>query len=615
MLKTLKGKISLVYLCLVIMIAVVGAASVIDLYRLSRAIDGLMTANYKSIHAVGNMLEAVERQDSAALIYINIDKQKGIDLFSESSNVFLRWYNIEASNVTESGEGGFVENIHQYYIQYTKMFSELQEIRNARGLESAAEFYNNSMMPAFSKLKNELKELTLLNEKAMFDSKDRATRNARESMYLLLALSTVAIMGGFLASRFFTNRFLQPIDSLTETMKLVKAGDLNQQASVLSHDEIGELTREFNNMTKRLQQYEQSTLGTLVAEKNKSLAIVKSISDPLIVLDSHFRIILLNGACEKLYSIEEGKSVNKHFLEVIRNGELFDYISSPWDTEKDLREKIITIQIRDEVYYFNVILTPIQDMDTNLAGFIVVFHNVTQLKHLEKIRTDFIATISHEFKTPLTSIMMGTDLILDDNLGVLNEDQKEVMETIKEDGERLSTLVNDLLELTRIESGKAVFSFKPCSIEGIMENSIKPFYPLAEQQEVTLYYECEEDLPKVSADYEKITWVLNNLISNALKYTNAGDEIRIGAAVEQDRMVISVKDTGAGIPEEYLDKIFDKFFQVKGCDLEMRGTGLGLAVVKDIIEAHKGNIWCESKLDVGSDFTFTLPLANSKNIR
>lgn len=610
MMRTLKGKISLIYLFLVIMIAVVGAASVMDLYGLSKAINGLMTANYKSIHAVDNMLEALERQDSAALIYISVNTEKGIDVFTENTNVFLRWYEIESKNVTESGEQTHVDNIGTYYTKYVKLFSSLQEIRNTQGVEASVEFYNNTIMPDFIALKQELKALSGLNETAMFNAKDRATRTARVSMYWLLALTAAAIAGGFLASRFFANRFLRPIYSLTETMKLVKSGDLNQQAHILSHDEIGELAAEFNNMTKRLQQYEQSAIGTLMAEKNKSLAIVKSISEPLVVLDSHYRILLMNDSYERLFDVREDKAMNKHFLEVNRNGELFDCISGMIESEVESQQKIVKLMLDDEEYYFNIMVTAVKGMDTQPSGFIVAFHNITQMKLLEKVRTDFIATISHEFKTPLTSIIMGTDLILEEEMGKLTIDQKDVMSTIREDGQKLSSLVNDLLELSKIESSKAVFHIQPCRLDGVIESSVKQFYQQAEQKDVILEYECEEDLPRIFADAEKISWVLNNLLSNALKYTNAGDAIRVSAAVKGGRMHVSVKDTGAGIPAEYLDRIFDKFFQVKGYDLEMRGTGLGLAVVKEIIQAHDGEIWCESRLDAGSCFTFTLPLAD-----
>lgn len=609
MFKTLKGKISSVYLCLVILIAIVGTTAFINLFDLSRAINGLMKANYQSISAVSKMMEAIERQDSAVLIYINVDPQKGKDLFADNNEEFLKWYNVGAGNITEKGEDKLIDSIKTSYNNYVKLFLDLQEIRSKQGVVKSADFYNNRMMPNFIDTKNQLKDLSLLNEKAMFRGKDLATENAQNSVYLVLGLSIFAIIGGFIVSRFFTNRFLMPISSFTQTIKLIKAGDLNQQADITTKDEIGELAQEFNNMTKRLQQYERSTLGKLLAEKNKSLAIVKSISDPLIVLDTDFRIVLLNDAFEKIFNVREEVLTNKHFLEGIRNGEIFDFISSTFKSRDETQQRIFLVKVNHEEYYFNVIVAIVKDNDANLSGMIAVFQNVTQLKELEKIRTDFIATISHEFKTPLTSIMMGTDVLSDEGTGLLNEGQKEIIKAMHEDGERLTKLVNDLLELTRIESGKAVFNFQEYAIDDIIECSIKPFYQIAEQHDVSLLFQYDDDLPPVFADFEKITWVLNNLISNALKYTNAGDEICVGAVEKSGKVYVSVKDTGVGIPEEYLNDIFKKFVQVKDGDFEVRGTGLGLAVVKDIIEAHHGEIWCESKLDVGSNFTFTLRIS------
>lgn len=613
MIKTLKGKISLVYLSLVVLIGIVGITASINLFNLGRAIDGLLIANYKSIHAAANMLEAIERQDSAVLIYVNVDMQKGKELFADNNEEFLKWYNVNANNITEKGEKELIQNIKVSYNNYLKLFLDLQDIRSSQGVERAIAFYNTKMMSDFISTKDELKQLSQLNENAMFRSKDLATENAQNSMYLVLVLSLFAIIGGYVVSRFFTNRFLTPISSLTQTMKLIKAGDLNQQAIITTKDEIGELAHEFNNMTKRLQQYEQSTLGKLLAEKNKSLAIVKSISDPLVVLDPDYRIVLLNDAFEKMFNVSEEKLTNKHFLEGIRNGEIFDFISSTFKSEEEARQKIFLVKADLNDYYFNIIVTAVKGNDTSLSGIIVVFQNVTQLKELEKIRTDFIATISHEFKTPLTSIMMGTDVLMDEGMGQLNDEQMQFIKAIREDSDRLTKLVNDLLELSRIESGKAVFKFQAYAIDDIIECSVKQFYQLAEHQDVSLYFKCEDSLSPVFADFEKITWVLNNLISNALKYTNAGDEICVSAVENEDKVYVTVKDTGMGIPEEYIDKIFQKFVQVKDGDFEVRGTGLGLAVVKEIIEAHHGEIWCESKLDIGSSFTFTLNIAGKES--
>jgi PAS domain S-box-containing protein len=611
MIKTLKGRIAFIYFGLVMIIAVVGTTAVVNLFRLSNSIDGLMTANYKSIKAANQMIENLSRQDQAVTAYLSLNNREGIDTFINCQSSFMDYYLTERNNITEPGEKELVEQLNHKYLEYLKSFSELQEIKNTQGINPALTFYRITILPVSLRIKSLLEKITLINEKAMFKGKNSANRNAHQSVYLVLIISVIAVAGGFITSWFFINRFFQPIYLLTETVKKVKTGDLNQQAQIIYQDEIGVLANEFNNLTKMLQQYEQSSLGKLMAEKNKSLVIVRSISDPLIVMDTNYRLQMINKAGEDFFAIEEEKAVDKHFLEVIRNGELFHYISGSLELDDpETNQRIIPIESGGKEFYFNVVVKVVSNIDSVVNHIVVLFQNVTQLKELERVKTDFIATISHEFKTPLTSIMMGTSLIFNESVGVLNEKQQAIMETIQEDGERLESLVNNLLELSKIDSGQSVFKFKPCSVIGIFEKSVKSFYRQAESKEVRLYYEADESMPKVRADDEKIVWALNNLISNALKYTNAGDEIVVSAMVKDHQMYITVKDTGMGIPTDYQSRIFNKFVQVTGPDseVEVRGAGLGLAIVKEIIEAHGGGIWCESKLDLGSVFTFTLPL-------
>lgn len=611
--KTLRGKISILYLSLVAMIALVGTFAVICLYQLTGAIDGLMIDNFKSIKAVAQMLDAVEQQESAVLTYISIDREEGVNRFIQSGSNFADAYNIAMNNVTELGENEHIGKVQSYYIAYGELFSKLQEVYRTKGEEEAGAFYKAEMLPALQKLKNELQQLSDVNERIMLAGRENTTRNARTFLYFLLTISFITVTAGFFASRFLANKFLRPIESLTGTIKLIKAGNLDCEAQVLSEDETGELAAEINRMTQRLREYDQGTLGRLVQEKNKSIAIVKSISDPLIVLDTNFHTILANKAFEDFFHIRESFVLRKHFVEAVSNGELFDFIKNSALGKNDGPvEKIISLRNGEVEHYFKVVITRVDDGKKNLAGLVILFQNVTQLKLLEKIRTDFLSTISHELKTPLTSIMMGLSLLKNSEIGSLNQKQEALLATAEEECERLSVLVHDLLELSRIESGRSVFQIHPCSIAAIVENSVKHLYGAAERKDIKLYYEAEEDLPYIMADPEKITWVVNNLLTNALKYTNAGDEIGVKAFVHQDLMYVQVKDTGMGIPEEFQKKIFDKFVQVKSYDLEVRGTGLGLAIVKDIVQTHHGDIWCDSRLDAGSTFTFTLPLAKEE---
>lgn len=609
MLKTLRGKFTVLFMSLVFLIGLVGITGFFNLYMMEKSVDGLMTNNYKSISTVAKMMEAIERQDSAISMYISIDSKKGLEMFNDKYAQFIRWNQVEVNNVTEKGEETLVGELNRQYEKYVKLFTQLQEIYGSGNEKQAVSYYENSILPLFYDIKSTLNDLSRLNEKAMFNSREDAIIKAKKSMYMLMALSMLAVIGGYILAAYFMNRFLGPLHKLTEGISRVKAGELDQQLEIGSNDETGKLAIEFNEMTSRLRNYEKSTLGSLMAEKNKSIAIVKSISDPLFVLDVNYRIVLVNDAAEDFFEIEENKAIGRHFLEMVRDGNIFDHISNSIETGEEHCEKILQLSNVSD-FYFNVVVTLVKDTDRRNTGLIVAFQDVTELKELEKVKTDFIATISHEFKTPLTSIMMAASILSEKGMGELNSEQKETVGTIMEDGERLSNLVNELLELSRIESGRAVYNFEVCSLNVIVESSISGFVETADRRKVMLINKMEENLPMVTADSGKVCWVVNNLLSNALKYTDAGDSITISSEVGNGFVDISVHDDGKGIPEEYLDRIFDRFVQVKNHEIEVRGTGLGLSVAREIITAHGGSIHVESEVDIGSTFTFSLPIAS-----
>ncbi|AEF16904.1 multi-sensor signal transduction histidine kinase [Thermoanaerobacterium xylanolyticum LX-11] len=609
MIKTLKGKISIVYLVLVVLVLVVGMISGINMYYLSKTIDGLMIDNYKSIKAVNLMNEELENQNNAILTFIYEDKQTAIKQFNQDNSVFYNWYNVEANNITEKNEGNYVDEIKSAYVNFTTSVSYLQGMPPDDKV-GMLNYYNMKIKPNYEHIKDLLNSLAKLNEDAMFKKKTNATLDAKNSMYTILLVTLLAAIFGFIISLIFTNRFLKPMEYLIKSIREVKEGELDQVISIKTDDELGKLAVEFNNMIRRLKQYEESQLGKIIDERNKTLSIVKSINDPLLVLNSDYKIILLNGAAEELFGIEEKNAIDKHFLLSVKDEKLFEQINAIVDSKFNIN-KVEQVKYGDK--YYDVTITPIKNYKSEISDILLVFHNITEFKELDQAKDDFISIISHEFKTPLTSIMMGTSMILEEKIGVINDKQRSTLVAIEEESEKLTELVNELIELTKIESGKEMYNFKCCSIFGIAQNTVKPLYNIANEKGVNLTNTIDEDMPGVYADPEKITWVLNNLITNALKYTDAGDDITISASVDGDFMQISVKDTGAGIPKEYKDKIFDKFFHVQNDDeFEIKGTGLGLAVVKEIVEAHGGKVWCESDIDIGSNFMFTLPICDER---
>ena len=258
-------------------------------------------------------------------------------------------------------------------------------------------------------------------------------------------------------------------------------------------------------------------------------------------------------------------------------------------------------------------MTPIKTVDEETIGIVTLLQDITKLKEVDQLKSEFVSTVSHEFRTPLTSIIMAVGLLLDKVPGEITEDQKELMEAIKEDSQRLSSLVSELLDLSKIESGKMKMDFQSCSIKKIIEDASRLFLLQLEEKNIVLHKDIGERLSPVKADYNKITWVVTNLIGNAIRYapSNGTGKIEIKVVETANKMLLSVKDNGKGISEEFQKTIFDKFVQIKDeNDQSVGGSGLGLAISREIIKAHGGEIWVSSKLGKGSTFYFTLPFGS-----
>lgn len=607
MIKTLRGKFTLVYAALALLTALVGFAGVWNTYRLERSVDDLMTANYKSINAVSHMMEAVERQDSALLTWVGVDRERGITLFTSNGDEFIKWFEVEKGNLTEPEEGALVAALEADYTLYSKLLYTMQALP---GGITPGRYYTETANPLFEEIKQKCRELISVNEHAMFASKQKITGSAKSSMVVLLVFSLVLMALGYMMAHYLIKRFLKPLKMLEEGIRRVRGGNMEERLDVRANDETGRLAVEFNDMTMRLRDFERSSVGTLMAERNRSIAILKSISDPLLVLDESWRIVLINDACGEFFGIEEGRVTGRHFLEAIPDGELFAVVEGLSGGGGD-HGRVVCLR-RGGEHYFNLMVRRLNDPDER-GGYVVAFQNVTGLKELERVRTDFLATISHEFKTPLTSVMMAASMLEEGGMGALNSEQADTVRTIREDGETLLGLVNSLLELMRIESGKEVYRFVPCDARQIAAAALESFRDLASRKGVSLADAMPEGLPDVHADSEKIRWVLNNLIGNALKATAEGGAVTVEAVLSGNFVELSVRDTGEGIPPEYLEKIFDRFVQVEGRDVEVRGTGLGLTVSREIVRDHGGDIWADSIPGVGSTFTFTLPIASTED--
>jgi NtrC-family two-component system sensor histidine kinase KinB len=335
-----------------------------------------------------------------------------------------------------------------------------------------------------------------------------------------------------------------------------------------------------------------------MAEKQRSEAIIRSIDDGIILVDAEFGVTGMNPMARRILDIQPDSPQNRHFLEVVKSEELFNYVKQSMESGKppsiEEKENVFTIEKEGARHHYQFSITPVRGKKGVLIGVVLLLRDITRLTELDRLKSEFVMTVSHELRTPLTSIGMSIDLLLEGATQKLNDREQQLLAVAHED-------------LSRIEAGKMELEFSSVSVRPLFEKVVSIFKTPAEEKGVGFSFHSPEEIPNVRADSDKILWVLTNLISNALHYTPQGGHIHLSAESFLPYIQISVRDDGPGIPFEYQSKVFDKFVQIKS-DKVLGGSGLGLAICKEIVRAHGGTIWLDSVPESGSTFTFTLAI-------
>jgi PAS domain S-box-containing protein len=408
----------------------------------------------------------------------------------------------------------------------------------------------------------------------------------------------------------FIRSIILPAEKLTRSVRRISSGQLNQKIDLNTDDEIGELSREFNKMTERLRTYEQMNIQQLIAEKNKSETIVENIADPVIVTDEHGVLMLMNQAAAAVFDVRGSDWQGKLVREVVGNqswAEMLE-LGGTKRIEQEHRDPLFAFTRNDLKLYFRPRQAHIVDEYGHVQGVVTLLQDVTRFKDLDRMKSEFIATVSHELRTPLTSLSMGIDILSQEVVGSVNQRQKDLLVAAKDDSERLRKLVKELLDLSKLESGKYEMKKEFVDFRRLVADAVRPLRLPFEEKQIELALDIPENLPALSADSHQLNWVVTNLLSNAIRWTDTGGKVQLTATEDHHVLYVTVADTGHGIPQESLETVFDKFVQLKSSTETTPGSvGLGLAIAREVVEAHGGRIWVESQIGVGSTFFFTLP--------
>lgn len=586
--------------------------AIYNFYAMGTTVATIFRENYQSVLAAENMVKALERQDNALLAQSEGEEVTMAGDFEDNKSAFFTWQNQAAQGSALSASQPILDSIRAAYQNYIT-YADSMIARSQQGaFKEARQYYYDAVRYHSDRLRELCFELFQINQSALVDAEARTHSIASQTAYGTMIVSIVTLLLSIIATAWLIKVVIKPAEELTETVKHIGKGQLDLKIDVLSNDEIGQLSREFNKMTERLRRFEQMNIEQIIAEKRKSEAIVESISDGLVVTDAQMRIIHINSVIAELFECLETEVVMQPAASVIRDERVIALIRDASKVDngpKAQGEGLLQFNGVGRQLFFRPKVTRILDNEGLLYGVVTLLQDVTQFKELDRMKSDFIATVSHEFRTPVTSINMSVDILNQGILGPLNERQKELIDSAREDCQRLTKLARELLQLSKLESGKLQIKNEELDLKPLIELSVRPLQLQFQEKNVDLVLEIPSGLPHLVADEQQLTWVITNLVTNALKYTSARGKVIVRVTEEDHSIRVDVMDTGQGISPENIDKIFDKFVQVKqSSDTTPGSVGLGLAIAKEIVEMYGGKIWAASVPGKGSTFSFLLPL-------
>jgi signal transduction histidine kinase len=619
---SLRAKLLFAQAPLVLALALLGILSGAVTRRLGQQARFVLADNYRSVLAAERMKESLERINNAALFELAGHGAGTAAQIAESRQRFEQELAAQQGNITEPGEGAATHKLGGAWADYA---AALDAYEAAKGGEARGPLYFSRVAPAFSSI-NQLEDRILaINQDAMVRKVEQADRRAAQFERLVVAAVVLALALGILASVWLTTRLLRPLGVVTAAVRRFGENDLKARAAVRGRDEIAAVAAEFNRMADGLERYRRSSLGELLQAQQAAQAAIESLPDPVLMLDANGAVTGANLAANRLLAIDPDRPPPEIFanadpvvratIERLRAhvlGGKGPYIPKGF-------EEAVRVAFDGE----RILLpraAPIYSEEGVVTGAAIVLQDVTRLFRFDELKNDLVATVAHEFRTPLTSLRMAIHLCTDGVVGPLTEKQADLLFAARDDCERLQVIVDELLNLSRLESGQIDLHKRRIDPETLVGNALDVHRAAADQAQLTLVAEVPPGLPDVFVDPDRLQLVFTNLLGNALRFAPAGSRIVVRAAqerpaeqvrghrvAESTHVRFEVQDDGLGIPREHQQGLFEKFFRVPGSPAG--GSGLGLFIAKGLVQAHGGAIGVESEPGRGAKFWFTVPTA------
>lgn len=580
---------------LVGIVALVSVVAVTRVDQIGKAIDVILRENYRSVQACQDMDEALDRVDGGVMFCLMGKQEMGDKAIRENSRKFQAALDVELNNVTIEGEGEMARKIEALSGPY---FAAV-----AAGAD--AEAYFTKLLPKFHELKALASRIQAMNQDSMSRANAAARLKAasvkRQMFFALFGCVVVATLFFFLARRWI----LVPVARLIDYTAEIRKGNLDLVLPARSHDEIGQLSEAFNDMAEDLRHIRSGERVKLLSAKLSAEELFKALPVAIAVLDADGRVEFASGGAGRCFGLKAGvetSGLKQEWLDkLVKNAFASGQAATGGTLQRFVDGKELFFQPA-------AIPLPKAPGSGEFSGVALILEDVTRLREQQELKSGLVSTVSHQLKTPLTSLRMSLHLLLEGRVGELNEKQVELLLAAREESERLFEIIDDLLNISRIQSGAAYLSLKPCPVQSLARDGVEPFLAAARDKGVVLTWKVPPDAPPALADASKVCHVFSNLLTNALQHTSPGGTVAVAAALAGEVVSFSVEDSGEGIAKENLGRIFEPFYRVSGQD-DNSGIGLGLAIVKEIVQAHGGTVAVESEPGKGSKFSFTLKKA------
>lgn len=563
----LKTKITLGVLFLYLMLALVSVVGVLLLRGQNEKSRMILQDNYESLEYCQNMLRSLEQMTAI--------RQPNITVFDRNLTA-------EETNLTEAGEA---RAAHEVRVAFTALQND----------SAHQDLY-------FKPIRQGIANIMELNMRAIKEKHVKSNKTGDHALIYIAVIIGVCFMLGFTFVFNFPGYIANPIRELTEGIKNIAQKKYSQRLYFKSNDEFGDLADAFNSMAAQLDQYEHSNLARIMFEKKRAEAVISSLKDATIGFDAHDTILFANQPALDMLNMKERDLVGFAATVAAKHNDLLRTI-----IHQQAHEPLKIVVDGKECFFVQEVIDIHQEEAR--TGYVIILKNITSFLEHDQAKTRFIATISHELKTPLAASDFSLKLLEDERIGALSGEQKELVESLKQDNRRMIRIVSELLDLSQVESGNIQLQVMPVFASGIVKYALDAVAKAAARAEIRIDVQVADNLPPILADVEKSAWVLVNLLTNAIRYSKPGSTVTLVVTVTDTReLQFSVRDTGKGIAPAFREKIFERFFKVPGAQ-HPQGTGLGLAISREFIDAQGGRIGVESEEGKGSLFYFMLPLA------